>query len=336
MCELGASLNFVKSIKAIYSSVKACVKLVGKTSDCFDSLVGVKQGEPLSPLLFILFLNDLSNKLGIDTNTGNINQDIIDVFQKFILLFADGTILMSDSLQELQILLNKLSEYCKKWNIKVNIGKTKVMVCRCYDRPEHIDVYCDNERLEVVDTFIYLDFNLSSNASFYKAQKHLSEKASRALYSLKSLFESTHLGIQDKLKLFDALVSPIMNYGSEVWGFHNSQDIERVHLRFLKQLLNVRQQMSNMTIYGELGRVPFYVIRKILIVKYWFKILADPFTLLYKVYIQQATDVDNNRNLKSWSANVKTLLNNIGFSYLWNSQSISQLQLNMVIQTIHD
>ena len=66
LCELGASLNFVKSIKAIYSSVKACVKLLGKTSDCFDSLVGVKQGEPLSPLLFILFLNDLSNELGID------------------------------------------------------------------------------------------------------------------------------------------------------------------------------------------------------------------------------------------------------------------------------
>ena len=127
-----------------------------------------------------------------------------------------------------------------------------------------------------------------------------------------------------------------MNYGSEVWGFHNSQDIERVHLRSLKQLLNVRQQTSNMTIYGELGRVPFYGISKIRIVKYWFKILADPFTLLYKVYKQQATDVDNNRNLKSWSANVKTLLNSLGISYLWNSQSISQLQLNMVIQTIHD
>ena len=127
------------------------------------------------------------------------------------------------------------------------------MVCRCSNRSEHIDIYYDNERLEVVDTFIYLGVNLSSNASLYKAQKHLSEQASRALYSLNSLFESTHLGIQDKLKLFDALVSPIMNYGSEVWGFHNSQDIERVHLRFLKKLLNVRQQTSNMTIYGELG-----------------------------------------------------------------------------------
>ena len=149
---------------------------------------------------------------------------------------------------------------------------------------------------------------LSLNGLFYKAQKHLSDQASRALYSLNSLFQSKQLYIQDKLKLFDALVSPIMNYGCrcEIWGFHNSKDIEKVHLRVLKQILNVRQQTSNMIVYGELARVLFHVIRKVRIIKYWFKILADPFSLLFKVYKQQAIDVDNNRNLNSWSANVKT------------------------------
>ena len=80
-----------------------------------------------------------------------------------------------------------------------------------------------------MDTFIYLGVNLSCNTSFYKAPKHLSGQASKALYSLNSLFDSTCLCIQDKLKLFDALVLPMMNYGSEVWGFHKSQAIERVH-----------------------------------------------------------------------------------------------------------
>ena len=77
-----------------------------------------------------------------------------------------------------------------------------------------------NVSLEVVDTFIYLGVNLSCNASFNKVQKHLSGQASKALYSLNSLFHSTCLYIQNKLKLFDVLVLPIINYGREVWGFH--------------------------------------------------------------------------------------------------------------------
>lgn len=85
----------------MYNSVKVFVKPMGRASECFDSLNGVKQGEPISPLLFILVLNDISEELNIDTNTGNINDDVVDLFQKCILLFADDTVLITESLQEL-------------------------------------------------------------------------------------------------------------------------------------------------------------------------------------------------------------------------------------------
>ena len=81
-------LKFVAAIKAIYTSVKGCVKSLGKISDCSESLVGVKQGESLSPLLFILFLNDLSAELDIDTNTGNINDELIDLFSEIYVTFC--------------------------------------------------------------------------------------------------------------------------------------------------------------------------------------------------------------------------------------------------------
>ena len=117
LCESGAPLTIVKAIKAIYNSVKVCVRALGSVLDCFDSLVGVKQGEPLSPLLFILFLSDLAEELNVNNNYFE-NDDIIDQFQKFILLFADDTLLLAESHSELQILLNMLYIYCKKWNLK--------------------------------------------------------------------------------------------------------------------------------------------------------------------------------------------------------------------------
>ncbi len=53
-------------------------------------------------------------------------------------------------------------------------------------------------------------------------------------------------------------------------GFHKSLDIEKVHLKFLKQILSVRQQTSNASVYGELGRFPLFVVRQSCIIKYWF------------------------------------------------------------------
>ena len=31
------------------------------------------------------------------------------------------------------------------------------------------------------------------------------------------------------MELFDKLISPILNYGSEVWGFHDAPEIEKVY-----------------------------------------------------------------------------------------------------------
>ena len=132
---MGASLRFVKSVKAIYNSVKLCVRSLGKLSDCFDSFVGVKQGEPLSPLLFILFLNDLSEELNVNVDVSTFDNSITEEFQKIILLFADDTLLLANTVSELQSLLNKMSVYCKKWNITVNVNKTKVILFKCSNRP---------------------------------------------------------------------------------------------------------------------------------------------------------------------------------------------------------
>ena len=66
-----------------------------------NGLVIVEQGEPLSPLLFIVFLNDLTDELESNTDYFDDNSEFIDQFQKFILLLAETN-------AELQRMLNKL------------------------------------------------------------------------------------------------------------------------------------------------------------------------------------------------------------------------------------
>lgn len=88
----------------------------------------------------------------------------------------------------------------------------------------------------------------------------MEEQSSKALHASNTLFDCTSLSLKDKLKRFDSMILPILTYGS-IWGFHFSNDIERVHLIFLKQLLGGSQTCNN-AIYGEFGRVPLSVSRK--------------------------------------------------------------------------
>ena len=58
-------------------------------------------------------------------------------------------------------------------------------------------------------------------------------------------------------ELFDKMVSPILNYSCEVWGFIEGSAIERVHMQFCKRFLGVKRTTQNDFIYGELDRMSF-------------------------------------------------------------------------------
>ena len=45
-----------------------------------------------------------------------------------ILLYADDTVLMVDSADDLQCALNEFSVYCTHWKLNVNVEKTQILI----------------------------------------------------------------------------------------------------------------------------------------------------------------------------------------------------------------
>ena len=211
------SCKLIRMIKSIYSKVSVCVKYGNKLSNSFESNVGLKQGEPMSPLLFLLFANDVEENLirdcGLDeTKLVHVNGQVLNM-----LLFADDTAIFAKTADALQVLIDKFYSYCCKWSLEINVSKSKVLIFRKGNRKVVTEFKVNQENLEIVDEFVYLGILLSRNGCFQKTQKQLALQGRRALSSLFSLFKGTYLNVITKCKLFDSMVGTILCYGSEVW-----------------------------------------------------------------------------------------------------------------------
>ena len=76
------------------------------------------------------------------------------------------------------------------------------------------------------------------------------------------------------IKLFDALISPILLYGSEIWGVDCNDQIEKdpaelVQIKFLKWLLGVNKYCSNNACRAETGRFPMKIEAQYRNFKFW-------------------------------------------------------------------
>ena len=96
---------------------------------------------------------------------------------------------------------------------------------------------------------------------FYAAV--LCDQASKALFSmLKGLSRFVNLRPETMVDVFDKLIKPVLCYSAEV--------------------LRVKRCTQNDFVYGELGRAPMSIIRKITMVKYWSKIVHSIMSFIFK------------------------------------------------------
>ena len=259
--KMGVTGNFLDIIRITYKNTKCAVRLGDNITQFFPCKQGVRQGDPLSPTLFNIFINDVFN----DLEKGNCNPPTLDN-ETYInaLAYADDIVLLSKSKEGLQNALDIVAKYCEKWKLKINQKKTKTMVFSKGNQMIKAEFKVNGIPLENVKEFKYLGITIhKKNCTFTPTLKYLRLKSTRAFYALKSKVNIYNLPLKIALKLLDSIIKPILLYCSEVWEPFLNQDqekwdkenvIEKAYLQFLKQLLGVNRSTTNAMIRGELDR----------------------------------------------------------------------------------
>ena len=328
LVNLGLRGNILNIMKSMYSSVKSRVKFSNKLGNEFQCSLGVRQGECLSPLLFSFYLNDIEEQF-INSGLDGIDTDMLKIF---MLLYADDIVIFANTKEQLQNSLDLLLEYCNRWKLTINISKTKVIVFRNGGvLPQEMNFYYNGEVLEIVSEFTYLGIVFTPGGSFSGTQSTLAGQAQKAIFKMnKYLHKFTYISPKHKLDLFDKLVTPILNYSCEVWGFGQAKAIERVHLSFCKNILGVKKNAQNDFIYGELGRTAYQTKRYFIIIKYWFKIVTarnDKYIRI--IYELMLRDIENLPTKVNWASLVKNLFMTLGYYEVWVNQGVGDYDIFM-------
>ena len=223
----GINGKMYMNLKTLYNceKTKSCIRINDNVTDWFITGQGVKQGDSLSPVIFLLFINDLAQELaGMNVGT------LFDQRKIPILMYADDIVLLSDSEKEMQTMLDHVHKWCKKWLMAVNLDKTKIVHFRKAKTPRSEYIYkYGSQPVEYANVYKYLGMYFDEHLTFEHNEEQLTLAGNRALGGIISkLKQNDCMSYEVYTKCVFTCVKPVIEYGSEIVGVYNHGKLERV------------------------------------------------------------------------------------------------------------
>ena len=189
---LGITGKMYSNLRAIYDHVKCSVRINGYHTDWFKVKSGLKQGCLLSPILFNLFVNDLTVALGVSGYGVDIDGTKVSVLQ-----YADDIAMIAET-----------QEQCNVNKIQMNLEKTNVVHYRnvSTDRTDFIFKF-GTDKLDITASYKYLGLVLDEFLNYDVTAKYVREFVTRALSLVISKDKAARgLPYEVFTKLFDTIV----------------------------------------------------------------------------------------------------------------------------------
>ena len=300
----------------------------------------------LSPVLFNLYIDDIKCIFDDYCDPEKLLNNPISH-----LLYADDLAVLSTTESGLRNCLNKLGDFCDKWQLEVNISKSKVIfnpAGRLLNGPRY---YLQGKLVESVKSYCYLGVDFVCSGSFTTARTNLVEKAHKAMIPLLSIIAQFQISRDNALKLFQTMIRPIALYNSEnlshltlhqmhavsenstKWVSHITTSYpEDVHQKFLKYILGLKRNCSNMATLGEVGELPLILHGWVSLLTFWHRITQMQHDTLVKQTLEYIVHDDS---LKSeWFSTVKFLLSYLDMEdHLVNPQEMNPRAFSTLCKT---
>ena len=208
---------------------------------------GVPQGSVLGPLLFLVFINDITENI-----------------QSHIKLFADDTMLyldVEDHTKAAQILnqdLQNIYAWSQKWLVNFNAKKTESLIFKTKTvKQQHPPLFLHNTAIAEVNSHAHLRLTLSSDGKWEKQITNMISKTNYKLAALRKLKNS--LDRHTLSRIYTSYIRSTMEYASIVWNnciLLQSNRLEQLQLEASRIVTGSVKGTKHKYLYKETGWLP--------------------------------------------------------------------------------
>ena len=221
LMDRGIPKVFLDIIITWHDGLMCRVRWDGVYSEWFAISAGVRQGGVLSPDFCNIYVDELISIL----KKAGVGCHVLGIFAAAI-FYADDMAVLSPSIKGLQMILDMCHTYCVKWDILLNVKKTKNMMFGIGPKPTFI-VKMNGADIPWVDQWKYLGISLKSGKKFGCSAKEKLSSFYRAMNSILRIDGRADEIV--RLRLLEAHCLPILTYGIET--FHVADRNDRRQLR---------------------------------------------------------------------------------------------------------